>query len=156
MIRPTADGFEGSVCREFSIPHQRRKNEANRVARRQRGEHHGPGRRGLDDPAVGVERPPRAGGAVNGRHYFECSCGAHEHTLVWDEDVWEQDGEVHREVYASVMLNQYLPWWRRLWVAAKYAAGVATCRGGHFDAFILRPEDAERLAALARGEGGER
>lgn len=70
--------------------------------------------------------------------YFECACYSPEHTLrflVSDENL-----------YAYVFLNPD-PLHRRIWNAVKYVFGYQ-CAYGHFDEFILRPADADRLITL--------
>lgn len=78
---------------------------------------------------------------LDGTHYFECACGSDEHTLRFTLD--KQEGEI----YTSVFLNDWQPWWRRLLAAARYALGYK-CRYGHWDCWILRSEDAARLRAM--------
>lgn len=74
--------------------------------------------------------------------YFECRCSTPEHTL----RVWFDDDKDDPCVYVSVFLAND-SWHRRLWTAIKYALGYK-CRYGHFDEFILRPEDCDRLSAV--------
>jgi len=73
--------------------------------------------------------------------YFECACFSDEHTLKFT-----YDPEVN-ELYTSVYLHQYGNLFRRLWVALKYVLGYRS-KYGHWDCFLLRPEDAGRLRAL--------
>jgi hypothetical protein len=75
--------------------------------------------------------------------YFECSCHSPEHTLRF----WFDDDEDYPFVYASVFLGS-VPWRRRVWLGIRYIFGYK-CRYGHFDEFLLRPEDADRLIAVA-------
>ena len=73
--------------------------------------------------------------------YLECACHSEEHTLkfVYDPEA--------RELFTMVFLHQYRSFWQRLWVAVRYAFGYKS-RFGHWDCFILKPEDAPRLRAL--------
>jgi hypothetical protein len=73
--------------------------------------------------------------------FFECACFSDEHTLKFSYDPDEN------ELYTSVYLNQYRSVWKRIWVAVRYVCGYRT-KYGHWDCFILRPEDAIRLRSL--------
>lgn len=73
--------------------------------------------------------------------FFECACFSDEHTLKFSYDPDEN------ELYTSVYLNQYRSVWKRIWVALRYVCGYRT-KYGHWDCFILRPEDAARLRSL--------
>lgn len=73
--------------------------------------------------------------------YFECSCYSPEHTLRFMLHSPEDP-----EIFVHVFLGPD-PLFKRIWNAIKYVFGYR-CRYGHFDEFILRPEDAERLIAL--------
>lgn len=77
--------------------------------------------------------------------YLECRCSTPEHTLRF----WFDDDKDFPCVYVSVFLEEY-PWYRRLWLGLKYIFGHK-CRYGHFSEFMLRPEDADRLASIAEG-----
>jgi len=70
--------------------------------------------------------------------YFECSCYSPENRLVFHYD--EEDNELYTEVY----LFQYHNIFQRIWIAIKYIFGYK-CRYGHFDCFILNPNDRGRL-----------
>ncbi len=74
--------------------------------------------------------------------FFECACFSDEHTLKFKYDPDEN------ELFTSVYLNQYRNIWKRFWVALKYLCGYRS-KYGHWDCFILRPEDALRLRNLA-------
>lgn len=78
--------------------------------------------------------------------YFECVCSSDEHTLkfVLDE---ECDDIMDLEIWTSVFLDQYQPWWKRIWVAIKYIFGYKS-RYGHWDCFIMRREDVDRMQLL--------
>ena len=70
--------------------------------------------------------------------FFECHCFAEEHTIKFSYE------EEYNELYLSVFLNQYRPWWHRIWVATKYVFGYK-CRYGHWDTWSLNVDDADRL-----------
>ena len=73
--------------------------------------------------------------------YFECACHSTEHTLrfVWDDS--------ENTIYTEVFLHQYRNFFKRIWVALRYVFGYK-CRYGHWDCFLLNPEDAARLKAM--------
>jgi hypothetical protein len=78
--------------------------------------------------------------------HFECRCSSDEHTLKFTLD--EHSGDIEElEIWTSVYLHQHHPWWRRIWVALKYVFGYH-CKYGHWDCFIMRGCDVERLMAL--------
>jgi len=74
-------------------------------------------------------------------HYFDCACGSSEHTLrfVLDSD--------NNTIYTLVFLNQYRGFWKRLLVAIKYLFGYK-CKYGHWDEWILKPEDVTEITLL--------
>jgi hypothetical protein len=74
--------------------------------------------------------------------YFECRCHSPEHLL----RLWFDDEDDFPCVYLSVFLDN-APWHRRLWLGLKYILGYK-CRYGHFDEFLLRPEDADRMIEM--------
>jgi len=74
--------------------------------------------------------------------YFECHCYAEEHAIRFSYE------EEYNELFLSVFLNQYRPWYHRIWVAIKYVFGYK-CRYGHWDTWTLKVEDAGRLRHLA-------
>lgn len=78
----------------------------------------------------------------NGTEFFECECGADEHTLRFVFDT-----EDDYCIYTSIFLNDWRPWYKRWWVAIKYALGYK-CKYGHWDSWILKSEDAKRLKSM--------
>ena len=77
------------------------------------------------------------------RKYFECQCSSPEHRLVLsiDDDLSE---EWPPELYTEVYLRTYGGFFKRVWTAFKYIFGWK-CKHGHFDCFILKPEDVADL-----------
>lgn len=73
--------------------------------------------------------------------YFECRCSTAEHTMRF----W-LDEEQEPCVYASVFLSDF-PWYARIWAGIRHALGFKS-KFGHFEEFILRPEDRQRLVSL--------
>jgi len=80
---------------------------------------------------------------LDGSHFFECICGADEHTLKFVLSM-EED---YPEIYTTIFLNQYRSFWKRLWVGIKYIFGYK-CKYGHWDVWVLNPGDAERLKGI--------
>lgn len=76
--------------------------------------------------------------------YFECLCSSQEH--LWR--LWFDDDPSEPVVYASFFLAE-LPWYGRLAAAFKYIFGYK-CRYGHFEEFILNPDDCERMIGILR------
>lgn len=74
--------------------------------------------------------------------YFECQCRSPEHTIRF----WYDAREV--ELSTEVQLNHYLPWWKRVLAAVKYVFGISTYP--HFDSFIMKSDDVERLMKLCQ------
>lgn len=71
---------------------------------------------------------------------FICRCYNTEHQLIFS--YFENDDD--KEVYVSVHLNPEYNIWKRVWIAIKYIFGHRS-RYGHFDEFIFKKSDAERL-----------
>lgn len=74
--------------------------------------------------------------------YFECRCATPEH--IWR--LWFDDDPSDPCVFASVFLANG-PWYSRLLTGVKYIFGYK-CRFGHFEEFILNPEDCDRLIGV--------
>jgi len=75
---------------------------------------------------------------LDGTHYFECECGADEHTLRFVLD--KEDPRI----YTSIFLHQYRPGWKRVWTGIKYILGYKS-KYGHWSVWELRDEDVKRL-----------
>lgn len=71
---------------------------------------------------------------------FICQCYNTEHQLIFS--YFENDDD--KEVYVSIHLNPEYNIWKRMWIAIKYIFGHRSCYG-HFDEFIFKKSDAERL-----------
>jgi len=72
---------------------------------------------------------------------FECVCHSDEHALIFHID--EEDGSI----YASVFLNSWESFFKRVWHAVKYLLGHKS-KYGHFDSFIMRSEDRNRFRKM--------
>lgn len=77
--------------------------------------------------------------------HFRCACHSPEHTIVFDVDKDEMsDYDPFPEMYLHVHLHQHRSIFKRIWVAIKYVFGYK-CKYGHWDCWVLRSEDAERM-----------
>lgn len=77
---------------------------------------------------------------------FECQCTSDNHVFKFTLDEYSGDIE-ELELWLSVYLFQYRPWWTRVWVALKYVFGC-NCDYGHWDTCQVRDCDVDRLMAL--------
>lgn len=69
---------------------------------------------------------------------FICQCYSPEHQLIFS--YFPED----ENVYVSVHLIPEYRLWKRIWMAIKYIFGYRSCYG-HFDEFIFKKSDAEKL-----------
>lgn len=80
--------------------------------------------------------------------YFECACFSPQHRAVFQLDTGEEHKFAYEpELYMEAYLRSYYNIFKRVWVALKYVFGGKT-KYGHFDCFLLKYEDAERLKEL--------
>ena len=83
-----------------------------------------------------------------------CSCHSTEHQYIFlYEDEPYSDGKIDRSVYIHTHLNTY-PFWKRLIKGVRYIFGYH-CKYGHFDEFIINPEDVgkfEKVVNFLKGE----
>lgn len=88
--------------------------------------------------------------------YMTCECLSNEHTLRYVFCKSEKPGDDPSEIYTEVYLNDWRPWYKRVWVGIKYIFGYK-CRYGHWDTFIMQREEATKLRKLLQEfEGTER
>lgn len=73
--------------------------------------------------------------------YLECDCGDHNHLF---KLTYYEDGGCEPTVVMSVQLNQWHPWYRRLWLALRYVCGYESDYG-HWDCTSLEPETMRKL-----------
>lgn len=73
--------------------------------------------------------------------YFECRCHSPEHTLAF-----YLDEEEPKMLYGVIFLNSG-SFFTRICNSIKYIFGYK-CKYGHFDEFIVDPENAQRLIDL--------
>ena len=72
---------------------------------------------------------------------FICKCYNTEHQLIFSYFTDE------KEVYVSVHLIPEYRIFKRIWNAIKYIFGHRSIYG-HFDEFIFKPEDADKLQSI--------
>lgn len=72
---------------------------------------------------------------------FICKCCNTEHQLIFSYFTDE------KEVYVSIHLIPEYKIFRRIWNAIKYIFGHRSIYG-HFDEFIFKPEDADKLQSI--------
>lgn len=76
--------------------------------------------------------------------FFECMCFSDEHTIKVSLDYDDIDGFDIPELSITIFLCNYDNVWKRFWSAVKYVLGYK-CKYGHWDGFLLKPKDAEKL-----------
>lgn len=72
---------------------------------------------------------------------FICQCENTEHQLIFSYD------KELKCVYASVHLIPESNFWKRIKYAIKYIFGYR-CKYGHFDEFIFKTEDTDKLQSI--------
>jgi hypothetical protein len=78
---------------------------------------------------------------LDGTYFFECACYSDEHVLKFVYD------RKDREIYASIFLNDWQRWYKRLWIAIKYLFRYK-CKYGHWDTWLMREEDLDKFISL--------
>ena len=73
--------------------------------------------------------------------YMECQCMSPEHLVKFHLDL--EDGDLCLDFH----LANWLPWYKRIWVAIKYIFGY-TSKYGHFDELIFKDQDVDKLIEL--------
>ena len=71
---------------------------------------------------------------------FICQCYNTKHQLIFSY-LLEENGDV------SVHLTPEYRIWKRIWIAIKYIFGYK-CKFGHFDEFIFKKTDADKLQSV--------
>lgn len=74
---------------------------------------------------------------------FICQCCNTEHQLIFQYFPNDED----KEVYVSVHLTPEYNIWKRIWMAIKYIFGYKYMYG-HFDEFIFKKSDADKLQKI--------
>jgi len=74
-------------------------------------------------------------------YHVDCQCMSEEHTIRF---VYSPE---ENEVYTSVYLNNFEPWYKRIWLAIRYIFKFKPSYG-HFDCTVLKPDDVLLLDRL--------
>lgn len=77
----------------------------------------------------------------------QCHSTEHQYIFLYDEDVDKNGNVIDRTVYIHTHLNKR-PFFKRVWYGIKYIFGYE-CRYGHFDEFLIKPEDADKFQKVA-------
>lgn len=80
------------------------------------------------------------------RLYIECECSSLEHTmrLNWDNESSEEDA-----VWFDIYLNQYRPWYKRIWPAIQYVFGHKS-KFGDFDVTCIEKVQAQEIVKFLK------
>ena len=73
---------------------------------------------------------------------LKCECQSPDHIVVFQSDL--HDDECGMEFYLYVQLNQWHGFWKRVRLAIDYVLDRES-EHGHWDCWMLAPEDAEKL-----------
>jgi hypothetical protein len=74
-----------------------------------------------------------------------CSCLSPAHTVLF----FQENYEGYQPILAmEVQLNQWLPWYKRIWYAIKYVFRRKTNDGGHWDTVLLNHDSILKLREL--------
>lgn len=88
-------------------------------------------------------------------YFFDCACHSAEHIVRFnlnagyvpdDKDTYGEPPEI----YTSIQLNHTLPWYKRLVVALNYLLGRQPPRYGHWDCWLLKDQDINKLDDLIK------
>lgn len=74
---------------------------------------------------------------------FICECNSVEHQIIFS---YFEDAD-STDVYMTVHLVPEYRIWKRIWYAIKYIFGYR-CKYGHFDEFIFKKEDVNKLQSI--------
>jgi len=77
--------------------------------------------------------------------YFDCQCSCSEHVIRFM--YMGAYGGDEPSLYFDIFLGQHMGFFKRVWVAIKYIFGYK-CKYGHFDNWLFKLEDAQRLRAM--------
>jgi hypothetical protein len=98
------------------------------------------------------------------RIFTDCECRSNEHVVSWDLDIEDDYCDLSFSVFLNDEWYTIIPYWvplplayfmytlfeipiRRCWVALKYIFGYK-CKYGHFDTFMVKEEDCDKLIEL--------
>jgi len=80
---------------------------------------------------------------LDGSHFIECRCGSDEHTIRFTLSIEDDDPEI----YTSVFLNHWQPWYYRIWHAIKYIFGYK-CKYGDWDCTLMGETEVDQLQKM--------
>lgn len=78
-----------------------------------------------------------------------CECGDFSHTMRFARYDWTNEVSFGPDVdyYVEFMLNKYLPWYKRLWLAFKYVLGLEVIQS-NYDTLLLTPDARKEIVEL--------
>lgn len=77
---------------------------------------------------------------------FICNCNSVGHNFIIQLDEYEDNFEL----VLSVHLNNYLTFWKRIYVAIRYIFGYTASDYGHYDCVLIKRDDVSRLQNLLK------
>ena len=80
-------------------------------------------------------------------HFFACECHSSAHTLRFTFDP-EISPNNRPELWTEVFLGSWQPWYWRIWAAIKYVLKMRPSNYGHWDCWMVPPEEAQRLLEM--------
>ena len=81
-------------------------------------------------------------------YYFDCGCHSSEHTIRFNYLASYGEGAgCEPEIYTEVQLCKTKNVFMRIWAAIKYIYGYE-CRYGHWDCWLMKPEDISQLKKM--------
>jgi hypothetical protein len=80
--------------------------------------------------------------------FFDCDCNDPSHLLRVDLYEWDTKHPDDIQLCISTQLNQYLPFWKRISMAFKYALGKSA--GEWYTTTLVKTEDVDRLKNIIR------
>lgn len=92
---------------------------------------------------------------LDGSYFFECQCCSDEHTLRFTLDKDEDELLPTPCIYTSVFLQHEYSFFKRVWNAITYVLGRTQHKYGHFDCFLMQPEDVVKFQAMLREFSGQ-
>lgn len=81
------------------------------------------------------------------KEHFSCRCEDNQHQFIVRKWYWD-DGDP--ELSISIMMDHYLNFYQRIWVAIRYVFGVTS--QDHFSEILITKEDRARLIKILEVE----
>jgi len=82
------------------------------------------------------------------RYYYECQCHSDEHRVVWCLEDAYKDWEPMLS-FSVFLGNSHIRGKERRKLAERYVKGYK-CKYGHFDCFLLRPDDINEMISMLK------